>query len=182
MAEKKRKHGKNVLIEAAMAKGLTARKARQFVNAIVASWTHALWCGEVVEIPGGTIQSKIRQGTERWMVKRFRNVNTGKPMKRDAIYPGWRMVVKFKPDRHLTFPLSPPKETAEELEARQIASELMGSPVSREMLAELQTALEKRSHRRPGALLTRLKVIRSRGLHTPNVESLIFYLAICHYL
>jgi hypothetical protein len=181
MARKNRKLGKNVLIEAAMAKGLSARKARQFVNAVIASWTYALWCGEVVQIPGGTIQSKVREGPRRRMLQPFRNVNTGQPMEREVLYQGRRRVVKFKPDPHLTFPLPPPPEPPEEVEARPIASELMGSPVSREMLAVLQHALARRS-RPPETFFTRLKVVKSRGIRPRNLDELRFYLAICHYL
>jgi len=174
MDSKDKKGGKQILVRDLMAKGLTARKARKAVNAVIDTMKFALWCGEPVEIPGGSIQAKIRQGKQRGKLQYFRNIQTGKRMLRLVRYPGRRRVVKFTPDRDLDVtPLPPPRlpKTPEQVEARHLASKLLGSPANERTMAILQAAVEVHPWR-PGALLRRLREFDSRGWRFCDVGSL----------
>jgi hypothetical protein len=167
---KKKKGGKSGIVKDVIAKGFTARKAEEAVNAVFNSWRFALRCGEPVEIPGGTIISKIRAGRPRTKSQRFTNVNTRKIDFKIIRYPGRHKVVKFIPDLalDLTPPAPPPiPETPEQVEARQLASELLARPADKAVMATLQKAAELLLCR-PGSLLRRLREYKDRGWLFPN--------------
>jgi nucleoid DNA-binding protein len=186
---KKKKGGKSSIVKDVMAQGFTARKAQKAVNAVVDLMTFALWCGEPVEIPGGTIQSKIRKGRPRTEFQKFRNMekDKGKQKKiafRIVRYPGRRRAVKFTPDPKLDLtPLPPPAvpETAEQVEARQLASELLGRPAGKSIVTALQAAVAIHAFR-PGALLRRLRDFRDRGWRFTDLEELAREVSKCYWL
>jgi len=94
------------------------------------SMKFALWRGERVEVPCGTLQVKVQSGKPRRKLQRLRNVNTGKTEFQYISYPGRRRVVKFTPDLALDLTPLPPLpllETAEQVEARQLASYARGA-------------------------------------------------------
>jgi nucleoid DNA-binding protein len=179
MNNKKKKGGRQVLISEVMAKGFTARKAREAVNAVIDCMKFALWCGEPVEITGGALEVKIQQGKQRRKGQYFQNIQTGKLMLRPVRYPGRRRVVKFTPDRDLDLtplpapPLPPPplQNTPERVEARHLASKLLGRPADERTMAILQAAVEVHPWK-PGALLRRLQEFDSRGWQFGDIGSL----------
>lgn len=175
---KKEKGGKSRIIKDVMAKGFTARRAEKAVNAVLNLMTLALKSGEPVEIPGGTIQAKARKGTPRRKGQRFRNVHTKKIAYEVVRYPGARRVVKFTPD--LTLDLTPP-ESPETVEARAIASELLGVPASEAIMARLQQAVEVHPFKE-GALLRRLRECKKRGMTFNNVEWLANQISAFYWL
>jgi hypothetical protein len=166
----KKKGGKSRIVKDVIAKGFTARKAEKAVNAVINSWRLALWYSEPVEIPGGTIQSKLRRGRPHTKFRKFRNINTGKTDFAYISCPGRRRVVKFKPDLALDLTPLPPlplPETAEQVEARQLASYLLGKAADKVVMAALQKAAEL--HRcMPGSLLLRLREYKDRGWYFVN--------------
>jgi nucleoid DNA-binding protein len=165
-----KKGGKSRIVKDIMAQGFTARKSEQAMNAVIDSMKFALWRGEPVEVPGGTLQAKIREGKPRRKFQRFRNVHTRKTDFQFIHYSGRRRVVKFTPDLTLDLTPLPPlplPETAEQLEARQLASYLLGKPANKAIMAELQQAAEV--HRcMPRSLLLRLREYKDRGWHFNN--------------
>jgi hypothetical protein len=193
MKNTRKKAGKDVLVKAAMAKGFTARKATKAVNAVVDLMKFALWCGEPVEIPGGTIQANMWQGKPRGELHKFVNVQTGKVGYKMVKYPGRHSVIKFTPDESLDFTpppvlpppvmpaqievlapiLPPPPEPPEEIEARQLAGELLGlkQPSDRALMVSLQRAAEVHRYK-PGSLLRRLREFKARGWQFGSVHSL----------
>ena len=190
---RKASHGKQSLIDDVMVKGISSTKAAQTVDAVIKLWKDALSCQEVVEIPGGTIQSRIRQGKERRKWQKFRNV-TGKVFYKIVNYPGWRRVVKFTPDKKLDM-TPPPKpdtpETPDDLQARQIASELLRRPADKGAMAKLQYAVKAHpqnpwevllANPKPGALLRRLKDIKARGWQNFGVDSLAQQVTSLHWV
>jgi nucleoid DNA-binding protein len=58
----KKKGGKSVLIHDLMSTSLTARKAAKTVNVVFDKIIRALWRGEIVDIPGGSIRVNAREG------------------------------------------------------------------------------------------------------------------------
>jgi nucleoid DNA-binding protein len=173
----KEKGGKSVIIKDLMDKGLTARKATKAVDAVFDRIKFALWCGDEVPIPGGTIQATIRRGRPRqeWL-HRFKNVQTGKAMSKAVKYPGRRRVITFTPDETLDLtppPLPPPPETPEQIEARQLATELLAlkQPADTAMMTSLQQAAEVHPCK-PGALLRRLREFKARGWQFHYIDSL----------
>ncbi len=106
----KNKGGKQAIINDVMAKGFSARKAKKAVDAVFALMTEALSYWESVDIPGvGTLQVKIQQGTEmpKRRVQKTQNIQTKKIESRTITFPGWRRVMKLKPDPKLKLPASP---------------------------------------------------------------------------
>jgi nucleoid DNA-binding protein len=182
---KKEKGGKSSIVKDLMATGLTARKAEAALNAVLDSMKFALWCGEPVEVPGGTIQTKIRQGKPRRKWQKFRHIQTGQIAHTNVHYPGWRMVVKFSPDINLDLtplPRPPLPDTTEQAEVRQLASELLGEPADNVVIAKLQEAVEVHPFK-PGSLLRRLQEFKSRGWRFDNdVHSLARQVAAQHWL
>jgi hypothetical protein len=143
-----------------------------------------LWWGEPVEVPGGTLQAKVRKGTPRRSSQTFKDIQTGRINRRVVNYPGRRRVVKFTPDSNLDLtPLPPPPVpvTAEQVEVCQLASELLGQPAHNAIMATLQEAVEVHpSH--PGALLRRLREFKSRGWQFGSVASLAHQVSIHYWL
>jgi hypothetical protein len=171
---KKKKAGKSTIITDVMAQGFTARTSQKAVTAVINHMQLGLWWGELVEIPGGTIQAMVRKGKPRRRVQRFRDIQNGKVAYRIVIYPGRRRVVKFTPDLTLDLtPLPPPPlpETSEQVEARQLASEMLGKAADKPIMATLQRAVELHPFT-PGALLRRLREFKGRGWQFCGIDSL----------
>ena len=90
-------------------------------------------------------------------------------------------MVKFKPDLVLDLTPLPLPETAEQLEARQLASYLLGEPANNAVMAALQRAAELRKCM-PGSLLRRLREFKDRGWHFNNLYFLEYQVADWHWL
>ena len=184
LIDMKKKGGKSTIVKDLMDKGFTARKAEQAVNAVIRYMKLGLWWGEPVEVPGGTIQAQVRKGTPRRQFQKFRNIQTENQDHRFVAYPGRRRVVKFTPDSNLDLtPMPRPRlpETPEEVEARQLASELLGKPADRAIIARLQQAVEVHPFKQ-GALLRRLREFKSRGWRFDCVTSLAHEVASYYWL
>ena len=181
--------GKSGLVHDLMAKGFTARKSEEAVNAVFDSMRRALARGETVEVPGGSLRAQIRNGKPyKQHFKKRRNINTGKLFyPRVVSYPGRRRVVKFDPDLNLNLDhcaeYPPPTIPAsvsfrpsascdrEQAEAWKLAAELLRAPVDTAIMAVLQESAERYSDQ-PGALLHMLRRRRERGYRPPTVEAL----------
>jgi len=174
----KKKCGKSKIIQDVRATGLTARKAEKAVNTVFDHLKLGLWWGEPVEIPGGTLQSKIRNGKPRTRIQKFRNIQTGKIDHRIVDYPERRRVLKFTPNLNLdlTLPGPPIPEIPEHIEARQLASELLGKPVNKVVMVMLQEAVKTHPFKRE-TLLQRLREFKDRGERFDGVVSLARQLA-----
>jgi nucleoid DNA-binding protein len=178
---KRKKGGKSRIVKDVMAKGFTARKAEKAVDAVFSLMKVALQAGEPVDVPGGTLQAKARKGKPRMKSQRFRSVNNKRIAFKFVRYPGAHRVVKFAPDPNLDLEPPPLPEPPEELEARAIASELLGMPASQAIMARLQQAVEV--HRfKEGALLRRLRECKSRGRTFDNVEWLANQISAFYWL
>ena len=80
------------------------------------------------------------------------------------------MVLKFSPDLNLDLTPSPRPslpDTPEQVEVRQLASELLCKLADMAIIATLQEAVELHPHQL-GALLRRLRDIKSRGWSFDN--------------
>ena len=176
--------GRARLVRELMAKGFSVRKAEKTVNAVFDRMIAALRRGERVELPVGWIQAKLREGKPRTQVKRLSNIHTRKTRLVIARYAGRRRVVTFKPDESLDLtplPTPPPPLTAEQVECRRLAAELLGKPVDDQVMAVLQQAADF-PRPRPGALLNRLRTIRGKGLNCGLPESLAQHIHSHHWL
>ena len=176
------------LICTVRAKGFSARKSAKALNAILDSWKFALWCGEDVEVPGGTLQAVITKGTEWATLQTFRNIYTKELLVRMVHTPGRHRVIKMKADPTLGLKLDPPPppppppppspppppkpETAEEIAERQLVTELLGlrQPADDQTMALIRAAVGahpripgQRLCFKPGALLRRLREMKNRG-------------------
>ena len=178
---KKKKGGKSRIVKDIMGKGFTARKAEEAVNTVFSLMQLALQSGAPVEVPGGTLQAKARKGKPRREVQRLRNVHNKKIALKLVRYPGAHRVVKFTPDLNLDLTPPPLPESPEELEARAIASELLGMPASQAIMARLQQAVEVHPFKE-GALLRRLRECKSRGRTFDNVEWLANQISAFYWL
>ncbi|MGD0778317.1 MAG: hypothetical protein ABSC05_36510 [Candidatus Solibacter sp.] len=87
--------------------------------------------------------------------------------------------MKFTPDLELDLTPAPPPETAEQVEARQLASDFLGRPADKAIMARLQQAVEVHPSK-PGALLRRLRDFKSRGWRFAGIDSLACQLT-AHY-
>jgi nucleoid DNA-binding protein len=159
---------KSGLIRELMAKGLSVRQAEKAVNAVFDCMTRAVGRGETVDIPGGTIQAKIMNGEPRQVSQRFRDVRTGEITVKDVNYPGRRRVVKFRPDEILDLT---PLPSPEQIECRQLATELLGKPANDAVMESLKRAAAL-PPQRPGSLLARLRDRQQRGRRYQDASSL----------
>jgi len=196
---KKKSVDKRAIIHDLMAKGFTARKARKALNAVIAKWKLGLWWGEPVEVPGGTLEVKIFKGREWATLQYFQNIATKEPMVRTVHTPGRRRVVKLKPDPTMVVILEPPPppppprpppapkppppkpETAEEIEERQLVTDLLGLAKLADdgTMAILRNAVGAppripgaQLSPKPGALLRRLREMKARGRRFSFVSEL----------
>jgi nucleoid DNA-binding protein len=165
----KRKGG---LIQELIDHGIGVRRARKAVNAVFDCMTQGVRRGEVVEIPGGTIRATTRQGKRRQRFQWLRNVNTGEDRLKIVSYPGRRRVVKFRPDEGLDLTPLPAPPTPEEIECRELASQLLGFRVNDQVMASLQAAADVHQPK-PGRLLRRLRECRNRGWTNVSVQGLV---------
>lgn len=181
----KKKGGKHQIVKDIMAKGFTARKAEKALNAVIDHMKLGLWWGEPVETPLGTLKAKVRSGKPRREHRhKFRNVNlvNGNRGMIDALpvnYPGRRRVVKFQPNPKLDLtPLPQPatRETIEQVEARELASYLLGKAVDRQAVTALQRAAETKRCVE-GSLVRRLKEFKARGCHFDSFFELEMHVA-----
>jgi nucleoid DNA-binding protein len=164
------KQGKSRLIRELLAKGLSVRRAEKAVNVVFDIMAKAVRRGELVEIPGGSMQAKTMNGKARSRMQRFRNVQTDEINFRIVRYPGRRRVVRFRPDETLDLTPLPEPPTTEELQCRQLAAELIGKPASDAVMERLHRAAAF-PPQKPGNLLARLRERQQRGGQY-NVESL----------
>jgi nucleoid DNA-binding protein len=166
--------GKSGLIRDLMDKGFSVRRATKAVNAVFDSITRAVWRGEIVEIPGGTIQARSRKGTQRPRILSLRDVQTGRNRLKLAKFPGQRRVVKFRPDLNLDLtplPVPPPPPTPEEIECRQLAAALLGHAVDDKTMGILQQSADF-PRPKPGNLLRRLREAKSRSWYSKSTDEL----------
>jgi hypothetical protein len=80
-------------------------------------------------------------GEPRQASQRFRDVRTGEVSCSVVNYPRRRQVVKFRPDESLDLTpllIPPPPPTPEQIECRQLATELLAQPVDDQIMAKLQ--------------------------------------------
>jgi nucleoid DNA-binding protein len=177
----KKKGGKSLIIKDIMAKGFTARKATKALNVVIEHMKLGLLRGEPVEVPGGTLEPKIWMGRPQRKLQRFRNVKSKKIDFQYISYPGGRRVVKFTPDLAVDLTPLPLPETAEQVEARELASYLLGKPADTAVMAALQRAAELRRCL-PGSLLRRLREFKDRGWHFDLLYNLEYRVADWYWL
>ena len=173
--------GKSGLIQELIAKGLSVRRAEKAVNAVFDCMTRAVWRGETVEIQGGTIRAKIMHGEPRRASQRFQDVRSRKIAVKVVNYPGRRRVVKFRPDESMDLTPLPVPPTPEEIECRQLATELLAKAVDDQIMSQLQKGADFPSPE-PGALLRRLKEVQSRGWPNRSTEDLTANLAKLYWM
>jgi nucleoid DNA-binding protein len=163
--------GKSGLIRELIAVGLTVRQAEKAVNAVFDCMARAVGRGEMVEIPGGVIQAQIMNGAPRQASHRFRSVRTGEITVKTVNYPGRRRVVKFRPDVSLDLTPLPAPPTPEQIECRQLVTELIGMPPDDAIMESLLRAAAF-PPQKPGNLLARLRDRKQRGRRYQDASKL----------
>jgi nucleoid DNA-binding protein len=154
--------GKSALIREVVKKGFSVRRAERGVNAVFDVITRALWRGESVETPLGTLTVRRRKDQRRQELHTFRDIQTKKTSYKLVRYPGPHRTVKLKADEDVDLTPPPQPKTSEEIECRRLADELLSRPVADAYLARLRQSAALRGSR-PGSLLRRLQFIRDRG-------------------
>jgi nucleoid DNA-binding protein len=131
--------------------GMSKRKAAQAVNAVFALMTRALWRGENVDIPVGSIHAKSPPAWKKTRWQRLRNIQSGKVQFR-IVHPSEREIV-FTVDKRLilrgrdalpTPPPIPPETQRKDEELKRLFSQLMGREISPPDLQALLTAAADR--------------------------------------
>jgi nucleoid DNA-binding protein len=155
-------------------KGFSWPKAERGFRAVFDVIAQALRSGDVVELPGIGIVKSVRckePVQRRW--KPLYNVHTRKS--RYRVVPDQRRPrrIYFRPYRHLDFtPPPPPPQPPppQEIEARQLAAELLGTDaVADNVMNYLQQyGVDVHPHY-PGALLKRLRELKKRGKQFQDV-------------
>ena len=131
--------------------GMSKRKAAAAVNAVFDLMTRALWRGENVDIPVGSIHAESPPAGRKQRGQKFRNIQAGKVFFR-IVRPPKRMIV-FRVDKRLilrgrdALPLLPPippetQRKREELE--RLFSQLRGREITLPDLKALLTAAADR--------------------------------------
>ena len=120
-------------------------------------------------------------GEPRRASQRFQDVRTGEIAVKVINYRGRRRVVKFRPDESLDLTPLPPPPTREQVECRQLATDLLAKAVDDQIMAQLQKDADFPSPK-PGALLRRLKEVRNRGWRITSVEDLTAAFAKLYWL
>jgi nucleoid DNA-binding protein len=119
---------KTDLIRELIEKGFSHRKARKAVNGVFYCMARALRRGDVVDIPGGAINTTSRADAGRWKLQRFRNIQTDKPFFKSVKRP--KRIIRFKPDKNFQFvdkPKRPKPETVDDREIKRLFLELAAS-------------------------------------------------------
>ena len=165
-------------------KGFSWPEAEKSFRAVWQVISRCIRRGEVVELPGlGIIQAMRRnsKGVSRCF-RPHHNIHTGKSPYRilDSTKRKFRIVFTPHPGLDLTPPPSPPSPA--ELEARQLAAELLGQPVNDGTMADLQrNGIEIHPHL-SGALLRRLRELKHRGRTFENVALMVYALAELYWI
>lgn len=93
--------GKTKLIKEIHEKGYSYRRAEKAVNAFFDRMARALRRGEVVEIPGGTVQCVTNHRKSRRKFQRLPLIGTSKSKYRLIHFPGGGRRIRFTPDKTL---------------------------------------------------------------------------------
>jgi len=153
--------------------GFSWPKAEGGFRAVFQLIAEVVKSGEPVELPGiGILKSILRKEPAQRRWKPLHNVRTGK--KRYKVVPDFRRPrqIVFTPYTALDFTPPPPPPSPEEIEARELAAELLGGPVDDCVMGYLQVAVVDIHPHQPGALLRRLQGIKQRGWQFQSVERL----------
>jgi nucleoid DNA-binding protein len=168
--------------------GFSWPKAEGGFRAVFQLIAEVVKSGEPVELPGiGILKSILRKEPAQRRWKPLHNVRTGK--KRYKVMPDFRRPrqIVFTPYTALDFTPPPPPPSPEEIEARELAAELLGGPVDAEVMDHLQEGADIHAHRPgaphgPGTLLRRLRELKKRGLYFQDVTSMAWAVAELYWL
>ena len=147
-------------------KGFSWPKAEESFRRVWDVIGQAVRSGDVVELPGiGTLKSVVRPGLAQRRWRPLHNVATGKKPYR--VVPDFRLPrqIRFTPHPELDFTPPPPPPMPAEMEAQQLAAELLGRPVDASVMERLQAKGVDLHPHKPGALLRRLRELKKRGQH-----------------
>jgi nucleoid DNA-binding protein len=157
-------------------KGFSWPKAERGFRTVFWAIGQAVRSGDVVELPGmGTVKSVVRRGPAQRRWRLLHNVFTGKKTYR--VVPDFRLLRKivFTPYQALDFTPPPPPPSPAEIEAQELAAELLGRAVDASVMERLQAdGVDFRAHLPgavlPGALLRRLRHLKGRGRQFQDVR------------
>jgi nucleoid DNA-binding protein len=152
-------------------RGLSWSKAVLVFRTVFDHIAKVVRSGEPVEMPGlGILKSIVRKEPAQRRWKPLHNVRTGKTSYR--VVPDFRLPrqIRFKAHPWLDFTPPPPPPTPQEIQARQLAAELLGCAVDDYDMDYLQQHGVDIHPHKPGALLRRLRGIKQRGWQFQSVE------------
>ena len=159
-------------------KGFSWPKAEDGFRRVWEVMAEAIRSGDVVELPGmGTVKSVVRKGPAQRRWRLLHNVATGEQTYR--VVPDFRLPrqIRFTPYPGLDFTPPPPPPSPAEMEAQELAAELLGCAVDASVMERLQAdGVDFRAHLpgavSPGALLRRLRELKKRGRQFQDVKSM----------
>jgi nucleoid DNA-binding protein len=160
-------------------KGFSWPKAERGFRAVFDVIAAGLQRGEVVKLPGlGKIKSVLSTKPQQRYWKPLWNLRTGRMQYR--VVPRQRRPrrIFLLPDRGLDFTPPPSPPSAADMEARQLAAQLLGKDVVSDSVMHFlqQHGVEIRPHQ-PDALLRRLRELTNRGQHFNNEKTLAWAVA-----
>lgn len=125
---------KGYLVKMLREKGFSKRKAVAAVNAVFDLMTRALWRGENVDIPVGSIHAESPPAGRKGRWQKFCNIQTKNPFHR--IVPPPKRTIRFRVDRRLilsgpdALPPLPPERQGKQEELEQLYLQLMGRQIT----------------------------------------------------
>ena len=131
--------------------GMSKRKAAAAVNAVFALMTRALWRGENVDIPVGSIHAKSPPAWKKRRWQKLRNIQTKeaffrivRPSKREIVFKVDKRLILCGPAALPTPPPNPPETQRKQEELERLFSQLMGREITLPDLQKLLTAAADR--------------------------------------
>jgi nucleoid DNA-binding protein len=127
---------------------MSKRKAAAAVTAVFELMTRALWRGENVDLPVGSIHAKSPPAGRKRVLQKFRNIQTGKVFLR-IVHPPKRKIV-FTVNKRLILrgrdalpppPPIPPETQRKQEELERLFSQLMGREMTLPDLKALMNAV-----------------------------------------
>ena len=130
----------------------------------------------------GTVKSVVRKGPAQRRYRPLHNVVTGEKPYR--VVPDFRLPrqIHFTPYPELDFTPPPPPPSPAEMEAQELAAELLGCPVDASVMERLQAKGVDLHPHKPGALLRRLRELKKRGRQFQDVTRMAWAMAELYWI
>lgn len=155
--------GKKPLIKAVRERGLSKRKAKKMVDAVIDVMKRALAQHEEVASPIGILYVRKYKGKKTKTKRRIKSINSGEFMTVTTSRPGTRQVICLDPDSGIDLTTPEERQAEQEATIRQLARQIFGGREADAFVIELLHQLATETDHTLGQLIVCLRQLLKEG-------------------